>query len=373
LSSGYTNYLKNPAEKRSAEDRFKYDGPFHMFQDEERLSSGKVKDSDNVTPDEQKEILDEAYAKMTEQIIAALTDIENKTASGKWNIPWRQLNTHARNATGSNRVYQGTNQLTLLLVASARGYKTGKWAGAAQWKKAGGKISKKNEEKGVQILAPNKTMSPIMNADGDVIGSYKGYHVTTVWNVQDVDGLPAEMYEEPEVMLLSPEERLKDLETIIEEIGPKWQEKKGSGAFYTPATDEITMPRFEQFNNPIGFYSTLFHETVHWTSNPGRLNRTINFDRNSPEYAFEELIAEIGSAFALGSMGIDAPLREDHAPYVAGWLKSLKDNPDALKQAIAGAQQAVDYLMNISATMRKKAGIPDGERKGKEDDHHGHA
>jgi HK97 family phage prohead protease len=367
VSSGYSNYLKNPTDKRSGEDRFKYDGPFHMFKDNERLSSGKVKDSDNVTPEEQKEILDAAYVKMTEQIISALTDIENKKASSQWQIPWRQLSSHARNATGTERAYQGTNQLMLLLVASARGYKTGKWAGAAQWKKLGGKINKKNQDKGVQILAPNRTMSPIMNADGDVIGSYKGYHVTTVWNVQDVDGLPAEMYEDKDVMLLSPEERLKDLENIIEELGPKWEEKAGSGAFYTPSTDKITMPRFEQFNNPIGFYSTLFHETVHWTGNPSRLDRKVNFDRNSSEYAFEELIAEIGSAFALGSMGIEAPLREDHAPYVAGWLKALKDKPDSLKLAIAGAQQAVDYLMNKSATMRKKAGIPDAERKGKED------
>ena len=367
ISNEYKKFLATSEDKRSEFDTVKFRGPLSQFKEGERLSSGKVKDSDNVTPEEQKEILDAAYAKMTEQIIAALVDIENKTASDKWVMPWRNIDNQARNATGQNRVYQGTNQLTLLLVASARGYKKNRWAGEGQWKKLGGKISKKNREKGVQILAPNKTMTPIMDNDGNVVGSYKGYHITTVWNVEDVDGLSPEMYEVENVMQLSPEERLEELETVIKEIGPDWEEAKGSAAFYNPSADKIMMPSFEQFNQPIGFYSTLFHESIHWTSHSSRLDRKINFDRKSPEYAFEELIAELGSAFSLGAMGIEAPLREDHAPYISGWLKLLRERPEALKEAIAASQQAVDFLMNKSATMRRKAGIPDGERKGKEE------
>ena len=368
LSSGYQSFLKTPANKRNEFDKVKYNGPLHKFKEGERLSSGKVLDSDNVTPEEQKQILDDVYAKMTDQIIAALEEIAKNPNSARWEIPWRQLEILARNATGQKRVYQGTNQLMLTLTSQARGYKTNRWAGAGQWKKLGGKIGKEAmERRGVQILAPNKTETAILDKDGNVVGSYRGFHVTTVWNVADVDGLPPEMYELDEVLQLSPEQRLQDMEDVIKEIAPDWKEVKGNRAFYSPMTDSITMPQFEQFKDPLNFYSTLFHETVHWTSHPSRMNRKLGTQFGDADYAFEELVAEIGSAFALGSMGVEAPVRKDHAPYLASWLKALRDRPDSLKDAITQAQQAVDFLMNRSATMRKRAGIPDNERKGKEE------
>ena len=374
LSSGsaeYQKYLNKPMNKRSEKERLKYDGPLNAFKDEERLSSGKTKDSDNVTPEEQKQVLDDIYAKMTQQFLEALEEIEKDPTAKGWKAPWRMIQHFARNATKSNRAYQGTNQLILTSVSQNRGYKSNKWAGAAQWKTLGGKLSKDSREnKGVQILAPNNQATPIIDSKGNVVGSYVGFHTTEVWNVAEVEGLPEEMYSadgENEVMNLSPEQKIQDLEEVIKEIGPDWQEKKGNRAFYSRNTDSITMPEFGQFNSPVEFYGTLFHETVHWSGSPTRLNRKKGKQFGDEDYAFEELIAEIGSALALGVMGIDAPVREDHAPYVASWIKALKSRPDALKDAIMQAQQAVDYLMNRSATMRKKSGVPDGERKGKED------
>lgn len=47
----------------------------------------------------------------------------------------------------------------------------------------------------------------------------------------------------------------------------------GKEAFYRPATDEINLPLMEQFDTINGYYDTAFHESVHSTGHPKRLNR----------------------------------------------------------------------------------------------------
>jgi antirestriction protein ArdC len=58
----------------------------------------------------------------------------------------------------------------------------------------------------------------------------------------------------------------------------------------------------------------------------------------------EELTAEIGTAFLCADLGITPETREDHAAYVASWLKVLKDDKRAIFTAASHAQKAVDFL-----------------------------
>jgi antirestriction protein ArdC len=256
------------------------------------------------------------------------------------------------------------NQMTLGLVAKSRGYELPRWAGEGQWKKLGGKLKPGGRKMGVSILVPRegRTFTDI-NGKEVVEGRY--YEVQTVYNVAEVAGLPKKFYE-PIDADINQETRLEDLENVIKEIGPDFVESFGEDAFYRPSTDKIHMPAFEQFVDATAFYGTAMHETVHWTSHPTRLNRTLGKEFGDEQYAFEELIAEIGSAFALGAMGIEPTIRDNHLVYVAGWLKKLTADPLALHRAILSAQQANDFLLDRSSTMRRLAGIPDDERKGKD-------
>ena len=194
--------------------------------------------------------------------------------------------------------------MVLSLVGKARGYETARWAGPSQWKALGGKISAQDmATKGVKILVPIEGRDAV-DLEGNVTSYQKTYKVMEVFNVADVKGLPARFYEVGDLEQ-NKEQRIQDLETVIKEIGPAFVESKGSQAFYRPSTDKIHMPAFEQFKDALAFYGTAMHETIHWTSHPSRMNRKLGGMFGDEDYAFEELIAEIGSAFAMGSMGLE--------------------------------------------------------------------
>ena len=64
----------------------------------------------------------------------------------------------------------------------------------------------------------------------------------------------------------------------------------------------------------------------------------------TPEYAREELVAELGSAFLCAALGIASAPRADHASYLASWLKLLEDEPRAVFDAATQPQQAAEFL-----------------------------
>jgi hypothetical protein len=55
-------------------------------------------------------------------------------------------------------------------------------------------------------------------------------------------------------------------------------------------------------------------------------------------YAMEELVAEFGSAFISANLDLTPELRNDHAAYIASWLKVLKNDKRAIFTAVSHAQ-----------------------------------
>jgi antirestriction protein ArdC len=53
------------------------------------------------------------------------------------------------------------------------------------------------------------------------------------------------------------------------------------------------------FNSANGYHSTLLHESVHATGHKSRLDRDFSKRFGDESYAFEELVAELGSCHAL--------------------------------------------------------------------------
>ena len=85
------------------------------------------------------------------------------------------------------------------------------------------------------------------------------------------------------------------------------------------------------------------HELTHWTGHKDRLDRDQKGAFGSKAYAFEELVAEIGSAFTCAALGIQATTR--HSDYVAGWLAVLKEDNRAIIRAASQASKAADFLL----------------------------
>ena len=77
----------------------------------------------------------------------------------------------------------------------------------------------------------------------------------------------------------------------------------GEKAFYRPSTDEIYLPERTRFASEIEFYSVALHELTHWTGAKHRLARDFANRFGTEAYAFEELIAELGSAFLNAELG----------------------------------------------------------------------
>ena len=165
----------------------------------------------------------------------------------------------------------------------------------------------------------------------------------TVFNVEQIDGLPARFYARPtQPLLLS--ERIEGAETFIKRTGADIRHG-GNLAYYAPGPDRIQLPPLDAFRSPEAYYATALHELTHWTRHKSRLGRDLGRKRFGDEgYAREELVAELGAAFLCADVGIEGQKREDHAAYLASWLQVLKADKRAIFQAAAHAQRAADFL-----------------------------
>jgi len=73
-----------------------------------------------------------------------------------------------------------------------------------------------------------------------------------------------------------------------------------------------------------------------------RLHRVFGLRFGDQAYGFEELVAEMGSAFLCARIGLKGELQ--HANYLGSWLKILKEDQKALIKAASLAQKAFEYL-----------------------------
>ncbi len=88
----------------------------------------------------------------------------------------------------------------------------------------------------------------------------------------------------------------------------------GVKAFYRPATDEIVLPERFRFADAANFYATGLHE-LNFTGRGQRPAASIVKKGNkfgSEAYAFEELIAELGSAFLMADLGITGEVQHGY-------------------------------------------------------------
>jgi antirestriction protein ArdC len=116
------------------------------------------------------------------------------------------------------------------------------------------------------------------------------------------------------------------------------------------------MPSRESFTlGTNSYYGTTFHELVHSTGHESRLKRLDKFARfGSNAYAVEELVAEIGGCYMLGSVGLPVlDSLENHASYLDSWLKVLKQDHKAIFQAAAAAAAAADCILKPSGVLEE--------------------
>lgn len=168
----------------------------------------------------------------------------------------------------------------------------------------------------------------------------------SVYNIEQCDGI-----------------RERDIPTLVKDITPiehcervvaNMPDKpkilySGGLAFYCLPDDYVNMPLRQSFKDSEAHYETLFHELIHSTGHPQRLNRKEMADSAASKisYATEELTAEIGSCFLKSITGIDGKHFDNNVAYIQGWLKALKNDNRIIVFASTHAQKAVDFILGI--------------------------
>lgn len=179
----------------------------------------------------------------------------------------------------------------------------------------------------------------------------KGY---TVFNVEQIEGLP-ERYYAKAAPRTETVQRIERAESFFAATAAQIRHG-GVMACYSVSTDQVRMPPLEAFRDVESYYATLAHEVTHWTRHPARLDRAFGRKRFGDEgYAMEELVAELGAAFVCADLDLTPAVRDDHASYIASWLKVLKDDKRAVFTAASHAQRAADFLNAFSAITEQEA------------------
>jgi antirestriction protein ArdC len=266
-----------------------------------------------------------------------------------WHQPWKVQHAAggiSRPLRSNGEAYHGINVVVLWLTAFEKQYVSPLWVTFQQAKELGGFVRK--GEKGTGIVYANsiekkETDQTTGEEKTERIPFLKSY---TVFNAEQVEGLPAKFYATP-AHPLPIEQRLEIAERFFAATKADIRHG-GNRAYYSPGSDYIQMPPFESFETRESYYSTLAHECTHWTKHETRLNRTFETKRFGDHgYAMEELVAELGAAFVCADLGITPEVLPEHASYLAAWLKVMKADNKAIFTAAAQAERAAEFLQRL--------------------------
>ncbi|WP_165248018.1 zincin-like metallopeptidase domain-containing protein [Paludisphaera soli] len=123
--------------------------------------------------------------------------------------------------------------------------------------------------------------------------------------------------------------------------------RHGGAAFYSPSEDFVQVPPKASFTEPDEYYETVFHELVHATEHPSRLDWNRKEAKNT--YALGELVAEIGACYLARELGVPASENlTNHVPYLGHWLKAMRNDRRFIFVASSQASKAVDFLLAYS-------------------------
>lgn len=282
-----------------------------------------------------------------------------KHADNPWEMPWQKGLPQAINAY-TGKFYGGNNLLLLWSKCLQQNYYENKWATLYQWSKVKAKV--KSGEKGTLICfaipiqkEKNKSaiqlnlFEPINLKNINEENPRFNFRFRTVFNASQVKGYTPDL---PDIF--NPERSSTEL---IQQIIEKSKAKiitGGERAFYRLTTDEIYMPHKARFVSTSGasqmdnYHATLIHELIHWTGHETRCKRHKLVDRTMEEYAFEELIAELGSALLCTQIKQKSTPPLNHANYLNSWIKVLNNDFSYFTEALELARTAIYYLNVIT-------------------------
>ncbi len=280
--------------------------------------------------------LKDVYASVTNRIIAAM-----ESGTPPWVHPWQSSTGSLQPLNlSSGRHYRGINVLLLNMQAVQCGYAHNRWMTYNQARALGAQVRK--GESGTEVvlfkmheLGADSADQPA--ADRKVIPLIRSF---TVFNAAQIDGLPDVLF--PTQIPVHPWQACEAAEAVLAASGADIR-YGGSRAFYSPSGDHIQLLNRSDFVNSGDFSRVALHELTHWSGHPSRCDRPLLGRQHIEAYAFEELVAEMGSAFLTDHCGLAGALQ--HASYIESWLQALRNDKRLIFTAASQAQKAADFLL----------------------------
>ena len=247
-------------------------------------------------------VFKDLYQVVTDQIISAL-----EAGTPPWVCPWSRLPGDAVPANlATSRAYRGINTLLLNMQAISHGYAVNRWLTFSQARALGACVRKGESGTGIVFFKMLECDSPRAANDEPARRVIPLLRSFTVFNAAQVEGLPEGLLAVPESVegwtpVTAAEELLERSGAVIHHGGDR--------AFYRPSDDVIQLPTPTSFAQASRYYNVALHELTHWSGHPDRCNRVLSGRQHIEAYAFEELVAEMGSAFLSSHCGLPGELQ----------------------------------------------------------------
>ena len=324
---------------------------------------------------------EKALERFTELMIEKI-----QTLQGDWKKPWFTPGATQPPQNLSGRHYNGGNSLMLMMQAEKMGYEIPVWAtfdrisGLNFVKDKNGNVlyaRDKNNNKLPQVSVNKGEKSfPVFLTTFTVVNpetkeripyddyrllskedqaKYKVYPKLQVYNVFNIAAQTnleltrPELYEKLKAQAAGQNQEQGDLKShpaidlMIDEnlFFCPINQVKGDKAYYSPANDHIVVPKREQFVDGEAFATNTLHECAHATGADSRLDRHLGgHPFGSPEYAREELVAELSAAVISSQYGLSKHIKSDSAQYLKSWLGSLQQGPEFLKTVLGDVRRS---------------------------------
>ena len=278
------------------------------------------------------------YQQVTDRIVAML-----ESGVRPWAQDWSSPGGGGRPLRHNGVPYRGMNVLNLWAASMARGFSSAHWMSYRQAAELGGQVRKGAKSESVFFVGSKTVQTE--GSDGELTDATIAFmRAYPAFNCDEIDGLPAQYTVRAETPRLNAGERSERVDAWVSATGAKLLHGGGRCFYRHAPADEIHMVEFQSFRTSEGYYSTLMHELTHWSGAEARLDRTKGKVFGDSNYAFEELVAELGAAYLCADHRIGAEVREDHASYIKSWLKALRDDSRNIFRAASHAERACGYL-----------------------------
>ena len=295
---------------------------------------------------------DPTYQVITDKILSLIKD-EGLIWRKPWNAKVNGSSDMAHNHV-TKHTYSGANfYLNYLLL---KDYSNPKYFTFNQVSKLGGSVIK--NQKGWPVvyfkwlykhIASNKLVDEKEALTNEKLKSgYDKFPVLfyyKVFNYEQCEGLKIQIVPSKKK---TEKEKIESAEKIIDGMPKRPKIQKGNEAWYSQAKDLVQLVPLDQFKVDQEYYSVAFHELIHSTGHPDRVKRDLTGRFGTKNYAFEELIAELGASFLCGESGILYYTLKNSAAYIKNWSTKLKEemarDPKFFLQAAGQAHKAAEFM-----------------------------